>query len=47
MRHTESQNSIVQVNQDVEKLLAIWIETNNSTKWLEALTVVQVMKNRA
>jgi transposase InsO family protein len=46
-RHSESQGSIEQANQDVENMLATWMETNNTTKWSEGLRLVQAMKNRA
>jgi hypothetical protein len=45
-RHTESQGSVEQANQDVEKMLATWMETNNTRKWSEGLRFVQAMKNR-
>jgi hypothetical protein len=46
-RHSESQGSVEQANQDVENMLATWMETNNTTKWSEGLRFVQAMKNRA
>jgi len=46
-RHSESQGSVERTNQDVENMLATWMETNNTTKWSEGLRCVQAMKNRA
>ena len=36
-RHSESQGSVERANQDVEKILATWMEANNTTKWSEGL----------
>ena len=38
-RHSESQCSVQRANQDVENMLATWMETNNTTKWSEGLTI--------
>jgi transposase InsO family protein len=46
-RHSESQGSVERANQDVENMLATWMETNNTTKWSEGLRFVKAMKNRA
>src|SRR5215510_4947037 len=46
-RHSESQGSVERANQNVENMLATWMETNNTTKWSEGLRFVQTMKNRA
>jgi len=46
-RHSGSQGSVERANQDVENMLATWMETNNTTKWSEGLRFVQAMKNRA
>jgi transposase InsO family protein len=46
-RHSKSQGSVERANQDVENMMATWMETNNSTKWSEGLRFVQAMKNRA
>jgi transposase InsO family protein len=35
LRHSELQGSVEWVNQDVENMSATWMETNNTTKWLE------------
>jgi transposase InsO family protein len=45
-RHSESQGSVERANQDVENMLATWMETN-TTKWSERLRFVQAIKNRA
>jgi transposase InsO family protein len=46
-RRSESQGSAERANQDVENMLATWMETNNKTKWSEGLRFVQAMKNNA
>jgi len=46
-RHSESQGSVERANQDVQNMLTTWMETNNTTEWLEGLRFVQAMKNRA
>jgi transposase InsO family protein len=38
-RHSESQGSFERANQDVQNMLT-WMETSNTTKWLEALRFV-------
>jgi hypothetical protein len=45
--HSESQGSVERANHDIEKMLATWMETNNTTKWSEGIRFVQTMKNRA
>jgi hypothetical protein len=45
-RYSESQGSVERANQEVENMLATWMETNNTTKWSEGLRFVQAMKNR-
>lgn len=42
-KHTESQDQIVQENQNTE--LVGNIDGNNSTKWSKALKFIQAMKN--
>jgi hypothetical protein len=44
---TQRQGSVEQANQDVENMLATWMETNNTTKWSEGLRFVQAMNNTA
>jgi hypothetical protein len=46
-RHSELQGSVKRANQDIENMLATWMEKNNTTKWSEGLRFVQVMQNRA
>lgn len=46
-RHSQSQGSVERANQDIENMLATWMETNNTTKWSDGLRFVQAMKNRA
>jgi len=37
----------LRANQDVENMMATWMETNNITKWSKGLRFVQAMINRA
>nr|XP_022909346.1 KRAB-A domain-containing protein 2-like [Onthophagus taurus] len=46
-RHSQSQGSIERANQDIEKMLSTWLETNKTTKWSEGLKFIQFKKNRA
>lgn len=46
-RHSQSQGSVERANQDIEKMVFTWLETNDTTKWSEGLRFVQFMKNRA
>ncbi|XP_071050741.1 uncharacterized protein [Onthophagus taurus] len=46
-RHSQSQGSIERANQDIEKMLSTWLETNKTTKWSEGLKFIQFVKNRA
>jgi len=36
-RHSDSKGSVERANKDVEKMLAKWKESNNTTKWSEGL----------
>lgn len=46
-RHSQSQGSVERANQDIENMLATWMETNKTSKWSEGLRFIQAMKNRA
>ncbi|XP_045450005.1 KRAB-A domain-containing protein 2-like [Melitaea cinxia] len=46
-RHSQSQGSVERANQDIEKMLASWMEDNKTTNWSNGLKFVQFMKNRA
>lgn len=46
-RHSQSQGSVERANQDIEKMLASWMQDNNTTNWSNGLRFVQFMKNRA
>lgn len=46
-RHSQSQGSVERANQDIEKMLATWLETNKTTKWSEGIKFIQFMKNKA
>jgi hypothetical protein len=46
-RHSQSQGSVEQANQDIENLLASWMKDNHSTDRLNGLRYVQFMKNRS
>jgi hypothetical protein len=45
-RHSQSQGSVERANQDVENILATWLQDNKTKKWSEGLKFVQLMKNR-
>ncbi|XP_008190170.1 uncharacterized protein LOC103311995 [Acyrthosiphon pisum] len=36
-RHSQSQGSVERANQDIESMIATWMETNKTTKWSESL----------
>lgn len=44
-RHSQSQGSVERANQDIESMIATWMETNQSIKWSESLRFVRAMKN--
>ncbi|XP_072392374.1 KRAB-A domain-containing protein 2-like [Diabrotica undecimpunctata] len=46
-RHSQSQGSVERANQDIEKMLATWLETNKTSHWSEGIKFIQFMKNRA
>lgn len=46
-RHSQSQGSVERANQDIENMLATWMETNQTSKWSEGIRFIQAMKNRA
>ncbi|XP_072389525.1 KRAB-A domain-containing protein 2-like [Diabrotica undecimpunctata] len=46
-RHSQPQGSVERVNQDIEKMLATWLETNKAIQWSEGIKFIQFMKNRA
>lgn len=46
-RHSQSQGSVERANQDVENILATWLQDNKTKKWSEGLKFVQLMKNRS
>ncbi|CAG9561120.1 unnamed protein product [Danaus chrysippus] len=43
----QSQGSVERANQDIEKMLASWMQDNNTTNWSNGIRFVQFMKNRA
>ena len=43
----QSQRSVERADQDVENMLMIWIDTNQTLHWSEDLRFVQFVKNRA
>ncbi|XP_060873520.1 SCAN domain-containing protein 3-like [Metopolophium dirhodum] len=46
-RHSQSsQGSVKRTNQDVENILATWLQDNKTKKWSEGLKFVQFIKNR-
>jgi len=42
-----SQESVERANQDIESVIATWMEINHNAKWSESLRSVQAMKNSA
>jgi hypothetical protein len=38
---------VERANQDIENILAIWLQDNNTNKWSEGIKFDQLMKNRA
>jgi len=46
-RHSQSQGSVERANQDIENMLATWLQDNKTKKWSNGLQFVQLMKNRA
>lgn len=40
-RHSQSQRSVKRANQDIEKMLFTWLESNNTTKWSEELHFIK------
>jgi len=46
-RHSQSQGSVERANQDIENILATWLQDNRTKKWGEGLKFVQFMKNRS
>ncbi|XP_072380698.1 KRAB-A domain-containing protein 2-like [Diabrotica undecimpunctata] len=46
-RHSQSQGLVERANQDIEKTLATWLETNKTSQCWEGIKFIQFMKNRA
>ncbi|XP_060871301.1 KRAB-A domain-containing protein 2-like [Metopolophium dirhodum] len=46
-RHSQSQGSVKRANQDVENILATWLQDNKTKKWSEGIKFVQFIKNRS
>jgi len=46
-RHSQIQGSVEGANQDMENILATWLQDNKTKKWSEGLKLVQFMKNRS
>ncbi|CAI6361140.1 unnamed protein product [Macrosiphum euphorbiae] len=46
-RHSQGQGSVERANQEIENMLAIWLQDNKTNKWSNGLRFVQLMKNRA
>ncbi|XP_008181050.1 KRAB-A domain-containing protein 2-like [Acyrthosiphon pisum] len=45
-RHSQSQGSVERANQDIENMIATWLQDNNTRRWSEGLKFIQFMKNR-
>ena len=46
-RDSQSQGSVERANQDVEKMLSTWMQSDDRKYWSQGLKFVQLMKNRA
>ena len=46
-RHPQSQGSNERRNQDIKKMVSIWLQENNSKQWSQAIKFVKVQKNCA
>ncbi|XP_050063208.1 uncharacterized protein LOC126552529 [Aphis gossypii] len=46
-RHSQSQGSVERANQDIENMLTIWMQEQNTSQWSQGLRFIQLMKNRA
>jgi len=42
--HSQSQGSVERVNQDIESMIATWMETNHNAKWSESIRFDSVFK---
>ena len=45
--HSQSQGSVERANQDIENMIATWMQDEKTDQWSEGLRFVQLMKNRA
>lgn len=45
-RHSQSQGSVERANQDIENMIATWLQDNKTRRWSEGLKFIQFMKNR-
>jgi len=46
-RHSQSQGSVERANQDIEHMLAAWMDEKKDLNWPAALKFIQFQKNRA
>ncbi|XP_072377785.1 KRAB-A domain-containing protein 2-like [Diabrotica undecimpunctata] len=46
-RHSQWQGSVERANQDIEKMLATWLESSKTSQWSKGIKFIQFMKNRA
>ncbi|XP_023236835.1 KRAB-A domain-containing protein 2-like [Centruroides sculpturatus] len=44
-RHSQTQDSVERVNQDIQNMLTAWMNDNNTNKWSDGLPFVQFAKN--
>jgi len=45
--YSQFQGSVERANQDIEIMIATWMETNHNAQWSESLRFIQAMKNSA
>ncbi|XP_053607024.1 KRAB-A domain-containing protein 2-like [Plodia interpunctella] len=45
-RESQGQGTLKRAYQDIENILSMWMEVNNTNKWSDGLRFVQIIKNR-
>ncbi|XP_067145116.1 KRAB-A domain-containing protein 2-like [Centruroides vittatus] len=44
-RHSQTQGSVERANRDIQKMLTVWMNDNDTNKWSDGLPFVQFAKN--
>ena len=44
--HSQSQGTVEQANQNIENMIATWMQDKKFDQWNEGLSFVQLMKNK-